>query len=399
MKSGHRDIDADADAEGDAVEAIDVGAETTAHVDPGAFALDTITVHNSGGSLLRPRGGLAPQARTRRHVAQATGAGAEYNSEFMETLRRFQAALLQRPPPDISARWLPRVGERAHRVDKLVPKWKAVECATLDLRLRVVGAIYEGHRNQVMKLQDRASHDLFAYKTYGSEDEFYAELEMFMWLDHPLFIKAVCHRKEPDTGKLGILFEYIDGTSSMAFARSARPEQLRSISAQLLVALEHLHWLGIVHADLKPENVLVLPDGTIQVIDFGFAMHLPQFRRRRGTHTTMAPELHSLVPGRVHEGVDWWAYGSTLAMWYGFNDAYRTGDPGRYIAMDWRDFHYIAAPVPPKFPAELRSFLHIFFQAHPEARKINSVRLLRQLREQPFFDGFDWDSVPTVEQE
>jgi hypothetical protein len=315
------------------------------------------------------------------------------DQDFMSTLKRFLGNLLQRTSiPDISRHWLPRQGEKAHRTDKLTARWKSIDCATLDMRLRVVGSIYEGHRNQVLKLQDRNTQRLYAYKTYGNQEEFYAELEMFLWLDHPLFIKAVCQLRDVEAGKAGILFDYVDGTTSMAYARTANPEQLQKMSAQLFLAVEHLHWLGIVHADLKPENVLVMRDGTIQVIDFGFAVHLPQSRKRRGTHTTMAPELHSLVPGRVHEGIDWWAYGSTVGIWYGFNENYRLADTSRFIPMDWKDFQYVAGQVPSKFTPELRSFLHIFFQPHPESRKLNNKRLLRQIREQPFFEGFDWSS-------
>jgi len=370
--------------------------ETTVEPERRNFLLETLQLDYEDGNYTRPRG-VSPLARNRRQAGvREQEAPTTYNTEFMEALRRFLSSLLQKPAtaiPDISHKWLPKVGERAYRVDKLVPKWDAVECSTLDLRLRKVAAIYEGHRNQVVKLQDRTTQRLYAYKTYGSDDEFRAELDMLMWLEHPLFIKAVCHSREQDSGKLGILFNYIDGMSSMSYARTATPEQLKSVSAQLLVALEHLHWLGIVHADMKPENVLVLADGTLQVIDFGFAMHLPQSRRRRGTHTTMAPELHYLVPGRVHEGIDWWAYGSTVAMWYGISEHYRSGEPGRYVAMDWRDYQYVPGMVPSKFPADLRSFLQIFFQAHPESRKINNLRLLKQLRDHPFFVGVDWAAI------
>lgn len=319
-----------------------------------------------------------------------------FESGFMETHRRFLANLLQTTPnaiPDIAPKWQSRSGDRSYRTDRLYTKWKSVDCGVLDMRLKMVGSIYEGHRNRVIKLYDRNSRQTFAYKTYGNPDEFYAELEMFLWLDHPYFTKAVCHRKDTDTGKAGILFEFVQGQSSLEYARTASPEQLRTISAQLFLAMEHLHWLGVVHADLKPENVLIRSDGTVQVIDLGFAIHLPQAKRRRGTHTTMAPELHSLVPGKCHEALDWWAYGSTVAMWYGVNDNFRNNDGVRFIAMDWRETRFIAGSVPWRFPPELRSFLHIFFQPHPEQRKLNSKRLLKQLRLHPFFDGLDWSTL------
>lgn len=301
---------------------------------------------------------------------------------------------MQRNPglPDLSAKWRAMPGENVYKTPRLYTKQKSVDCGNLAMRLKMTEIIYDGHRNRVIKLHDRNSKKTFAYKTYGNPDEFYAEQEKFLWLDHPYFVKAVCHRKDMDSGKAGILFEYVDGTSSMEYARSASLEQLKNISAQLFLAMEHLHWLGIVHADLKPENVMIRRDGTVQVIDLGFATHLPQGKRRRGTHTTMAPELHYLVPGRVHEAIDWWAYGSTVAMWFGSNEAYKNDDGKRFIPMNWQEGIFVEGTVPRRFSQELRNFLAIFFQADPNLRRIHTKRLLKQIRNDPFFSGVKWGS-------
>lgn len=322
--------------------------------------------------------------------------GNTWDENFMSTLKRFYASLMQRTTPfipDLSSKWRSLPGESVYKTPRLYTKQKSVDCGNLQMRLKMIGVIYDGHRNRVIKLFDRGSKKTFAYKTYGNPDEFYAEQEKFLWLDHPFFVKAVCHRKDNDSGKAGILFEYVDGTSSMEYAKTATPEQLKMISAQLFLAIEHLHWLGIVHADLKPENVLVTRDGTVQVIDLGFATHLPQSKRRRGTHTTMAPELHYLVPGRVHEAIDWWAYGSTVAMWYGYNDLYKNDDGKRFIPMNWQENQFIDGVVPWRFPQDLRNFLQIFFQPDPNARRIHTKRLLKQVRNDPFFYGVDWSEL------
>lgn len=319
--------------------------------------------------------------------------GTVWDEQFLNTLKRFYASLMQRTTPfipNLSNKWKTLAGETAYRTPHLYAKSKSIDCGNLQLKLKINGIIYDGHRNRVIKLLDRGSKKNFAYKTYGNSDEFYTEQEMFLWLDHPYYVKAVCHRKDLDTGKPGILFEYIEGISSLEYARTASPDQLKMISAQLFLAIEHLHWLGIVHADMKPENVLIRADGTVQVIDLGFATHLPQSKRRRGTHSTMAPELHYLVPGRVHEGIDWWAYGSTVAMWYGYNILYRNEDGRRFIPMNWQDKQFYDGVVPGKFPVELRNFLQIFFQPNPDARRIHTRRLLKQVRDEPFFQGIDW---------
>ena len=50
----------------------------------------------------------------------------------------------------------------------------------------------------------------------------------------------------------------------------AEPEALR-IASQISAALDHLHGRGFVHYDIKPDNVMLCPDGTIRVIDLGLA--------------------------------------------------------------------------------------------------------------------------------
>lgn len=322
--------------------------------------------------------------------------GNRWDERFMATLKRFYASLMQQQTPfipDISSKWRAMPGESVYRSPRLYTRQKSVDCGNLAMKLKMTGIIYDGHRNRVIKLFDRSSKKTFAYKTYGNPDEFYVEQEKFLWLDHAYYVNAVCHRKDMESGKAGILFEYVEGVSSMEYARNASPEQLKTISAQLFLAIEHLHWLGIVHADMKPENVLIRKDGTVQVIDLGFATHLPQSKRRRGTHTTMAPELHFLVPGRVHEAIDWWAYGSTVAMWYGFNYAYKNDDNQRFVPMNWQDQQFNEGVVPWRFPQELRNFLQIFFQPDPITRRIHTKRLLKQIRSDPFFDGVDWSQL------
>ena len=329
-------------------------------------------------------------------LAQDFEGGDRWDERFMQTLKRFYASLMQQTQPfipDFGSKWRASPGESVYRSARLYTRNKSVDCGNLSMKLKMTGVIYDGHRNRVIKLFDRDSRKNYAYKTYGNPDEFYVEQEKFLWLDHPYYVKAVCHRKDLESDKAGILFEYVEGTGSMEYARNASPEQLKTMSAQLFLAVEHLHWLGIVHADLKPENVLIKRDGTVQVIDLGFATHLPQSKRRRGTHTTMAPELQNLVPGRVHEAIDWWAYGSTIAMWYGLNYAYRNDDGKRFIPMNWQENQFIEGVVPWRFPQELRNILQIFFQPDPNTRRIHTKRLLKQIRNHPFFNGIDWSQL------
>lgn len=63
----------------------------------------------------------------------------------------------------------------------------------------------------------------------------------------------------------GELFHYLDVEGSFT------DNTARFYTANVLLALQHLHSKGIVYRDLKPENLLVDRDGYVKVADFGFA--------------------------------------------------------------------------------------------------------------------------------
>ena len=71
-----------------------------------------------------------------------------------------------------------------------------------------------------------------------------------------------------------IVMEYLEGLNLKQYIREndgfSWKEALR-ISIQISGALEHAHSKGIVHMDIKPQNIMVLPDSSIKVTDFGIA--------------------------------------------------------------------------------------------------------------------------------
>ncbi len=71
-----------------------------------------------------------------------------------------------------------------------------------------------------------------------------------------------------------IVMEYIDGVSLKEYIETR--EEINSkvalqITVQILEALEHAHNKGVIHRDIKPQNIMLLPNGTIKVTDFGIA--------------------------------------------------------------------------------------------------------------------------------
>ncbi|GGU56518.1 serine/threonine-protein kinase [Lentzea flava] len=103
--------------------------------------------------------------------------------------------------------------------------------------------------------------------------------------------------------------------SEVMTRRSLTEDEVADIGLQTLSALEAAHAAGIVHRDVKPSNIMVLPDGRVKLADFGIAraMDDPGLTATGGIMGSpgyMAPELFSGKP--PSPASDLWALGATM---------------------------------------------------------------------------------------
>ncbi|HEV2522278.1 MAG TPA: serine/threonine-protein kinase [Candidatus Acidoferrales bacterium] len=100
-------------------------------------------------------------------------------------------------------------------------------------------------------------------------------------------------------GKFNIIFQYIEGQTLRKIIDQG-PVQIGTARVwfhQIASALEHAHKLGIVHRDVKPENIIITPDSeSAYLVDFGIALSAEEARKltrsgyAMGTPGYMAPE-------------------------------------------------------------------------------------------------------------
>ena len=150
----------------------------------------------------------------------------------------------------------------------------------LDGRYEMRELIGVGGMAYVYKAYDSVDDRTVAVKILRDEfltkDEFVRrfrnESKAIAILNHPNIVKVL------DVGfgeKLQyIVMEYIDGITLKEYLdqrKDIRWKEAVHFTVQILRALQHAHDKGIVHRDIKPQNIMLLSDGTIKVTDFGIA--------------------------------------------------------------------------------------------------------------------------------
>ncbi|QQS34169.1 MAG: protein kinase [Acidobacteriota bacterium] len=124
----------------------------------------------------------------------------------------------------------------------------------------------------------------------GRMDRFVREARSASGLNHPNIITI--HEIGESNGKRFIATEYIDGRTltELISSRELSTEAVLDIAIQLASALEEAHSAGIVHRDIKPDNIMVRPNGLVKVLDFGVAklMEGPEISTRRSSYEPQA---------------------------------------------------------------------------------------------------------------
>ncbi len=150
----------------------------------------------------------------------------------------------------------------------------------LDGRYEIREIVGEGGMARVYKAFDNQENRLVAIKIlkeeFLSNDEFLRrfknESKAIAMLSHPNIVNVL----DVSFGDLiqYIVMEYIEGITLKEYIEnqgSLRWKDAVHFTMQILKALQHAHDKGIVHRDVKPQNIMVLADGTIKVTDFGIA--------------------------------------------------------------------------------------------------------------------------------
>lgn len=180
---------------------------------------------------------------------------------------------------------------------------------------------------RVFRAYDRRTENMVAAKLVlaraGIELDdllrFQRESAVLAALDHPNIVRI--HDTFTEEHATCIVMELLEGESLAEVLRRG-PLDLpttRDIALQVASALSYAHSQSIIHRDIKPDNVMVLPGGRIKVTDFGIAQILPRDTMmgtiattgmRIGTPLYMAPE--QVLGRKLDDKTDVYALGATM---------------------------------------------------------------------------------------
>jgi serine/threonine protein kinase len=212
---------------------------------------------------------------------------------------------------------------------------------------------------------------------------FRAEARHAGQLNHP-GIAAVYDYGETDAAAF-LVMELVSGRplSELMVQQPAlsAPAKL-SILAQVADALQAAHEAGVVHRDVKPGNLMVRPDGTVKVTDFGIARALTSapltdHGQMIGTPAYVSPEQATGEP--VTGSSDVYSLGVVAYELFAGRPPFDRDTP---LAVTLAHVEDLPPPLPDTVPTRLRELIESTLAKDPKLRPASAARLATQLRDE-----------------
>ena len=204
-------------------------------------------------------------------------------------------------------------------------------------------------------------------------------------LSHPNIVKV---QDVSFTGSVKyIVMEYIDGITLKEYIEQQRVTWQEAVYfiQQILRALQHAHDKGIVHRDIKPQNIMLLADGTIKVTDFGIA----RFSRTnvRTDHTNKAiGSVHYISPeqasgGLTDEKADIYSVGVMLYEMLTGSLPFEADNAVSVAIMQMQSQAKKPTEINPDIPEGLEEITIKAMQKNPEKRYQSAAEMLQDIQE------------------
>eukprot|EP01022_Parablepharisma_sp_SALTPOND_P013779 TRINITY_DN1848_c0_g1_i5.p1 TRINITY_DN1848_c0_g1~~TRINITY_DN1848_c0_g1_i5.p1 ORF type:complete len:638 (+),score=41.35 TRINITY_DN1848_c0_g1_i5:123-1916(+) len=243
-------------------------------------------------------------------------------------------------------------------------------------KYEIIRALGAGGCGQVYLVKEKATDKEYAMKeimTAGKSAKKYENeskvMELLCKLDHKNIVKIIDSFSLPIMGKYVIVMEYCKGGSledifkSHKKAHEAIPE---SKIIQWLLGLQYMHNMGVMHRDLKPDNILFDGKGTLKIGDFGISKVMTEkyAHTRVGTLYYMSPEA---IQGKHGPATDMWGLGCVLYTLCCLARPFKCKDL-LLLQKKIIDPNMHPAPIPDQYSLELRALVESMLNKDPNKR-------------------------------
>ncbi|XP_051020170.1 ribosomal protein S6 kinase alpha-2 [Acomys russatus] len=265
--------------------------------------------------------------------------------------------------------------------------------------LKVLGQGSYGKVFLVRKVTGSDAGQLYAMKvlkkaTLKVRDRVRSKMErdILAEVNHPFIVKL--HYAFQTEGKLYLILDFLRGGD--LFTRLSKEvmfteEDVKFYLAELALALDHLHGLGIIYRDLKPENILLDEEGHIKITDFGLSKEAIDHDKRAysfcGTIEYMAPEV---VNRRGHtQSADWWSFGVLMFEMLTGSLPFQGKDRKETMSLILK----AKLGMPQFLSVEAQSLLRALFKRNPCNRLGAGIDGVEEIKRHPFFVTIDWNKL------
>ena len=183
-----------------------------------------------------------------------------------------------------------------------------------------------------------------------------------------------------------IVMEYVPGRTLKKVIRSRgslEPDEAIDIEKQLVSAVSEAHHKGIIHRDIKPQNIIVKSDGSIKILDFGIAIakgniQVTQANNVMGSVHYLAPELAKGKPASVQSDI--YALGIVLFEMLSGDVPFKADSAVQVALMQMRNEMPSIRTINPSIPQSIENIITRATAKDPSKRYGSCVDMLDDLR-------------------
>ncbi len=255
-------------------------------------------------------------------------------------------------------------------------------------KVQVLATLGAGAHSSILHVRREADGKEYALKVVsigGEEEKKYLEqarheFRVAQMLDHPNLIKIYCLETESDwlfrVRKAKLLIEFAPG-ETLDKVPLLKMAKLLRVLEKVASALVHMHKQGVIHADLKPSNVMLGRGLTVKVLDYGLAWIKGESKDRvQGTPEYMAPETASHKV--INERTDIYNFGAMMYRLATFRLPLSAVVPGG-LALDRKSFATMLKPVNELNPLAPKGFCDLIhrclsFDARQRPERMSEVQ-------------------------